>query len=319
MSSKTETNEGTTQTGIPTFIPPQYVAGTQPFLYVPQFEPLNVGMNNFETHPFVSSQAENASSGCKRWGGCQRWKANSCCWKDDGRALGTFQNFVVTLLLGTASPFLSILLMYGMETSKLSRNGVLFGTANALLLGSAFLLSQSRQASHEPLPLTPGATMEGPHHQTVQVLQEHEQPHIPTWAIITLFVLGLVMLVAAVKSFRRFLYIYGTRQNKTQEETVKVISQKGTCGEFMATFFVSLLFPFIGAFISIIVRRRYLYGRYGALSGFGFAFVATGVAFSFMGCCPAPVVLFLGLIIMELSMVHFRRALMCAETPQTVA
>jgi len=275
-------NESTQTNAVPPQYPyPQYVpaGNVQPVMYVPQpvqfSSPIaSVPINDSEMESLVQKQW-----GCKRrWGGC--------CWKDDGRPLGTFQNFVVSVIFGTLSPVLSILVMYGMETSKLSRSGVIFGTANSFFVLASILLFFSR----------------------------HNPGEISTFHIVIPFLLGLIILLVSIRFFRHFLYIYATRQNKTEEELVRVISQVGSCKEFLATFFLSLFIPVIGAAISIIVRRRYLYGRYGALSGLGLFLILVGVWCAFMG--HPPITLCIGLLLMEFSFVHFRRAIICAQANQ---
>jgi len=251
--------------------------GMQPVVYVSQFQPM---ISETETDSFVQKQQGACEKG---WGGCKWRKADSCCKYDDGRALGSFQNFIVGVLFGSVSPVLSTIMMYGMETSKLSRIGVQFGTANVFLIISACLLCYPQ--------------------------------HFGLFSIFFTFILGLLILICALKSFRQFLYTYSIRQNKTEEELVKVVSQTGTCCEFAGTFFVSLVFPIIGTLVSIIVKRNSLLGRYGALSGLGFLFVVIGIFSSFSGHPPA--LLFFGLLVMEISLVHFRRALICAEIPKT--
>jgi len=287
MGAENEGRNESTQTNNaipPQYSFPQYAAGNvQPVMYVPQTVQFSspvasVSVNDSEMESLVQKQ----QWGCKRrWGGC--------CWKDDGRPLGTFQNFVVSVFFGTISPVLSILTMYGMETSKLSRNGVIFGTANAFFILASILLFFSR----------------------------HDPGSISHFHIIVPFLLGLIILIVAVKSFRHFLYIYTTRQNKTEEELVRVISQVGSCKEFLATFFLSLFIPVIGTSISLIARRRYLYGRYGALSGLGFFLVLAGVWCAFMG--HPPISLVIGLFLMQFSFVHFRRAIICAQANQSAS
>jgi len=262
--------------------------GQQQMFYIPQpgqFVPMPI---NEDTESLVQKNED-----CQRrgWGGCRRWRGckreGNVCWKDDGRPLGTFQNFVVSVFFGTIAPLLSIIMTFGMETSKLSRLGVFFGTANSFFLLSTGLVAWMVKVKH--------------HSSTVHLI-------VPT-------IIGLIFLVIALKSFRRFLYFYRTRETKAEEEKVRVISQAGSCCEFAVTFFVSLVLPVFGAFISIIVRRNSLYGRYGALSGFGLGLIIFGVAASFHGMYP--VLLAVGLFIMEFSLVHFRRALICVETTHT--
>jgi hypothetical protein len=257
----------------------------QPIFFIPQYVEGTVKQEE------VEGLVEKES--CQRgWGGCKRnWgRRTGCCWKDDGRPFGTFSNFVVSLVFGSIAPLLAIMMVFGMETTKLTRLGALFGTANSFMILSTGILAWTQHACHEKM----GSPVKPSH-------------------IIVPFIVGLVFLIIALKNWRKFLYIYRTRQTKTEEENVRVISQKGTCCEFLATFFISLLFPVIGAFSSIIIRRNFLYGRYGALSGFGLFLVLAGVVSVFQGV--PPILFTIGLFILELSLVHFRRALVCVDAP----
>jgi len=250
---------------------------TQVF-YIPQYATVQTELET----PLVEKSCQRSGG----WGGCKRWN-NGCCSKDDGRSFGTFQNFVFGVVFGTCAPLLSIIMTFGMETSKLSRIGSLFGTSNSFFLLATILIAwNARCEMHKVAPI-----------------------HVIVPAI-----LGLIFLVIALKSFRKFLYFYKTRETKAEEEKVKVISEAGSCCEFAITFFVSLLLPVLGALASIIIRRKYLYGRYGALSGLGFCLIFLGIACSFHGVYP--VVLAVGLLMVQTSLVHFRRALVCVEIAQ---
>jgi len=270
----------------------------QPMFYIPkalQFTTPPVIINETE----IESLVENQSGACERknWGGCrQSWgfkRNENCGWIDDGRQLGSFQNFVVSVIFGTISPVLSVILMFGMETSKLSRLGAIFGTANSLIMLPAIITAY----------------------------MVHMNRHIENSRLVIPLIIGIIALVFALKSWREFLYIYRRRENKTDEERVKVISQIGCHGEFAASFFVSLLLPVFGALICVIIKRKSIMGRYGALSGFGLCFIIMGTVMAFKGI--PPVLLITGILLMEFSLVHFRRALVCAElaqnTPATTA
>lgn len=266
----------------------------QPVFYIPQpvqFATPNLSIQENEMHSLI----QNSDPVCERrtWGGCRTWgnkRNEGCGWTDDGRPLGSFQDFIVSVVFGTISPVLAIVMMYGMETSKLSRLGAIFGTANSFILLSAILTSYAQ------------------HYKNVEA--RHIQTIVP-------LILGLIALVIALKCWRRFLYIYRRRENKTEQERVRVISQIGSCGDFAASFFVSLLLPVFGALISVIIKRKSLLGRYGALSGFGFFLIILGTGMTFKGVPPVPLVA--GIFIMEFTLVHFRRALVCAETTQNTS
>jgi len=232
----------------------------------------------------VQSGEEN---GCRRSGwGCRRsgWcKKGGCCWKDDGRALGNTTDFSTNLLFGSLFPVFSLLVTFGMETSKLARIGVTFGQLNFFVLFLA-----------------------GIHHA---VLTGHEIPHS---AFIASIIFSVIFFIASIKSWCRFSWIYRTRPNKTEDEKVKGISISGRCFHFWIGFLVSFFFGFLGAGIVLIARRNVLRARYGALFGLAVSFIVIGILMAVKGF-PA-VLLALGLFLAEISIVHFRRAIITADT-----
>jgi len=269
---------------------------SSPVFYIPQavqFATPPITIQETEMESLVENQSgaceRNSRVGCRHSWGCKQ--NEDCGWKDDERPLGSFQNFVVSVIFGTISPVLAVILMFGMETSKLSRLGAIFGTANSFIMLPAIITAYLKHT--------------GNHGENIHTI-------IP-------LIVGIVTFVVALKSWRGFLYIYRRRENKTDEERVKVISQIGCQGEFAASFFVSLLLPVFGALICVIIKRKSLLGRYGALSGFGLCLVIMGTTMAFKGI--PPILLLVGILLMEFSLVHFRRALVCAETasPATTA
>jgi len=276
----------TTQQNPPSYL--QYPTGypMQPIFYVPQASPYVTPINE-EQEKLVTSENQENMGGCRRRWFCRR-RSDGCCGKDDGRAFGSFSHFITTLTVGTIAPVLSLLLVFGMETSKLARVGVVFGTANSFLIAAACIFAWIR------------------HHG-----QEYQQSHVH---LLVPLILGLVLLLIAVKCWKRTLYHYRNRQNKSEDELVKVISLPGTCCQYAVTFLVSLLIPLLGVVICLIARRRYLFGRYGALSGFGAFLVIAGIVGTFHGI--PPISLVAGLFVMQLSLVHFGRTIACAQATQ---
>jgi len=243
--------------------------------------------------PQVAPQQEN-QGGCRRWGGwrsrrCGRnWQnvdsQGGCGWKDDGRQLGNLTNFMQGLVFGAVAPILSLIGVFGFETSKLTRTGALFGNANFFLLFAAGLVSS--------------------------VIRHGLNPHIKLYALIPLF-LGIIFVMVSKCSFRRFLYVYRTRTNKTESEEVKVVSEAGKCCSFLTGFLASLFFSLLGASIVLIARRRNLRARFGAFAGLGVSLIIGGVVLLFVKGIP-PVLIGMGLFLIQISAVHFKRAIASA-------
>jgi len=218
------------------------------------------------------------SSFCQKRGwGCKR-REGQCCWKDDGRALGTQTHFMANVVFGSLLPFFSLLITFGMETSKLSRVGVLFGHANLILLTAA-------GCSHV---------------------------HTSKLTLILLIVFGLLWLAVSLKHYFQFVWVYYKRENKKEEELVRTISQPGCCFQFWTALLISFFFPLFGTAIVLIARRNFLRSRYGALMGFGVHCIVLGIIGAIIGLPPG--FLLFGLLIVQFSAVHFRRAIVCAES-----
>jgi len=124
------------------------------------------------------------------------------------------------------------------------------------------------------------------------------------------FVLALVFFIAGKKSERAVVSAYRSRgDNKTEEETVKVFSEAGTCRKFIVGFIVSFLFSIFGTVLVLIFGRKYLRSRYGAFFGLAVHMIISGI---FMSAHGAPFSLLAGLILAQITSVHFKRAIASA-------
>jgi hypothetical protein len=245
----------------------------------------------------VNDAPEPTKESCKKsW--CKRSDQSGCCWKDDGRAFGSFTHFLVSAFLGTVAPLFSLMIVFGFETSKLARTGALFGTANFFLIVAASIVAV---VNHLIFSKTEYIT----HHDV-------KNAHIAAGVSL---ILGLIIVVIAIRSWKRFLFHYRTRETKKEHEVVDVISNVGSCKEYALSMLISVVFPIIGTAIVIIVRRRYLQGRFGALIGLGVYFVSQGIVQAFQAVPPFGI--FVGLFLLELTAIHFKRAIICAEKTQS--
>jgi hypothetical protein len=131
------------------------------------------------------------------------------------------------------------------------------------------------------------------------------------------FVVGFIFLIISLKSFRRFMAIYRIRENKPESDTVKVVSEAGNCRGFFLGLIASFLWPMVGTALILIIRRKNLTSRYGALHGLGIFFVFIGVAMAFHGVPPFAVLK--GLLLCQISAVHFKRAIASANALEAKA
>jgi len=184
-------------------------------------------------------------------------------------------------------PVISLLAIFGMETSKLSRIGVLYGHANILFTAALAAITMAI------------------HHHDGHFLKKIFLP--------TALGLALIFLICAKKSWRRFLYVYQTRTNKKESELVPTISEVGTRKQFIIAAIISVFFPIIGTLIMLIARRNFLKSRFGSLCGFGVHVLVCGIYVSMRRQPHVLVVSFLALMFLQIITVHFRRAILCAE------
>jgi len=131
------------------------------------------------------------------------------------------------------------------------------------------------------------------------------------------FAVGIIFLIASCKSMRRFMAIYRTRENKSESEVVKVVSEAGNCRGFFLGLVASLVFPWVGTALVLIIRRKNLTSRYGALHGLGVVFIIVGIVGAFHGV--PPVALLKGLLLCQISSVHFKRAIASANAQEEKA
>jgi len=228
-------------------------------------------------------------------GGCRRsWlcgRSGHCCKPtDDGRPLGTQTDFILHNLLGIFLPFVSLLLSFGFETSKLSRVGVLFGNANFLFALAAGSVAMARH---------------------------HHDGHFLKWALPLTLIVGFIFLILAAKSWKRFRFIYQQRQNKKESELVNGVSLPGICRDTIIAAVVSIVFSLLGTVIILIAKRRSLRSRHGAFIGLSLHLIGAGI-FSAVKGSP-PILLLVGMFLAQVSSVHFRRAIVCAEMRQNQA
>jgi hypothetical protein len=297
---------------------------------------------------------------------CNRWRNRKCQRKqivDDGRALGNLNNFILGLLFGFFSPFFSLLCVFGFESKKLTRTGVLYGHANLLLLLAFGLLAfraapraytgfhgahnltlpaENTTLVHDPSFNVTASELhpEVPQGDLFSMSSEDDEPNQPEQhkrhkekgehrenhqggkhreerkrscqkmlkkAIWTTFALGMVFLFLATRSLSRFMVIYKMRENKAEADMVKSVSNAGTLRGFFLSMIVSLLWPMVGTALVILVRRKHLADRYGAIHGLAVFFVCSGIVLALHGV--PPIFLLKGMVLSQIAAVHFKRAI----------
>jgi len=289
MSSEDQEHEQVPQPQmvfIPVSAPPQGQAGVSyPFLAPPQaYLPQN-------TH-FVPLEQNNNSGGCRKWGGCRRWgnSEGGCC--NSNRPQGTFSEFFWNLLFGLVAPVFAPFFVCLMETSQSARLGTLYGTADFFVVLGMSLLHRMNRGDDEE---------EGGH-------DRHENKHKMLGFGIATLVLGVILLVVACKKSWWMLYQnwQSLKEKKDAAAMDTVVSPAGTKCQYYVSFFISLVFPFIGTLIRVACNRS-LHSRFGSFKGIAiFLFILGAVVL------PFPLSVF-GLVLSQVGAFHFRRAIILAD------
>jgi len=298
----------------------------------------------------------------RRCGRYSRLDSNGgCCMRDDGRPLGDITSFIHGLVFGMFVPIFSVMAVFGFESKKLSRTGVLLGNANFFFILAVLILSgvggmHGGRRYHQERPggdivppfIEPNATAVDPIAPTeltptampetsnvaqnnmrpddgMQIGEEGRRGHNKErkgchfkgkklYFAIPAFVLALIFFIVGKKSACSVMAAYRARgDNKTEEETVKVFSEAGTCKNFAIGFIVSFLLPVIGTGLALILGRKYLRTRYGAFIGLAVHTFISGI-FAHRG--HGAFLMLFGLVLFQIASVHFRRAIATAVAKQ---
>eukprot|EP01119_Soliformovum_irregulare_P008266 TRINITY_DN21395_c0_g1_i1.p1 TRINITY_DN21395_c0_g1~~TRINITY_DN21395_c0_g1_i1.p1 ORF type:complete len:297 (+),score=89.95 TRINITY_DN21395_c0_g1_i1:37-927(+) len=237
------------------------------------------------------------------------------------RPFGTFYDFIVGMFFGTVAPFFSQLTTHAFETSRLTRIGTFFGSANVLLIGAWMIMSLGLQVAVQPMVVDSDAMMmdlrdanETDYPEDLAYLHQNETvPNYPAmWTLfgmaLFVFVLAFAFLSYAGKSFNLFLNDYH-QADLESHEAVTVTSEIGTRSDFIISAILTIFFPLIAGFLRLRFKPT-LKSKYGIMKGFGLHMLLWAV---FHPCFIIP-----ALIFVQIADVHFRRALVCAgEAPQT--
>jgi len=232
------------------------------------------------------------------------------------RPFGTFTEFLSGMFFGTIAPFWSQLAQHAFETSRMTRIGGIFGTANVVFIAGLFLFSYGlNYGYYHPETQVPTSDEEMPMfdgNSTDSVFVGYEDEVTTPYTIwplvgIAVFVIltGILLLRSAAKSFATFLYDYSNAELESHE-AVHVTSALGSRRDYVISFLICTFFPMIGGAIRLWCNKS-LYSKYGIMKGVACHFFLWG-AFHSAAFLP-------GLILLEIVDCHFKRALVCAGEP----
>jgi len=227
----------------------------------------------------------------------------------DKKHFGNMWGFLGTLAFGFLLPLMSCIVIFAMETSHLSRIGVLMGNANMFIWMGSFVISLQRFVQD----------MQSVHYDgddNNHTAQSGESSYFLYWIALPLIIIGFVFYGISFRLFKKFVREYSAEG----AERMQVHSPAGSCRSFLPAFLISFFFPIVGSTIVVLATKN-LRGRYGALAGMAAMLIALGImsvpiwVLSFITGNP---MLLIGLTLLECSIIHFRRAIISAELSQRV-
>jgi len=194
--------------------------------------------------------------------------------------LGTVTEFFWNLVFATFVPILAPLIVFSLETSQLARLGALYGTADFFL---ALAVGVFHLAPHM-----------GHHHPAGWII-----------AGVTLLI-AIILFVSSCRKFWYHLWQYEQVVAKNKAEGMTVVSEVGRKCEFVVSFLLSFFLPILGTLIRIGCRRT-LQSRFGAMKGLAWFLIILGAV------TLAIPVLIGGLFLLQVSKLHFQRAIISAS------
>lgn len=260
------------------YYPAAPAAGSAPT--APYFLPQTTNFVPLPTTPLNQSGCSTQTGGCRMSSWCSRWSGHGqggCCNKVDPRPVGEFSHFLGGLALGTFFPIVGPILVGAMETSQLAGLGSFYGTLDILLVMS-FAFLHAAPFTHHGLYIAGG---------------------------IFLFISLIMALVGCCKT-RRVLRAYETAVTKDPIVALPVISEEGKRCQYVVSCLISFFLPVIGTIPRVIFSRSLL-SRFGSIKGLAWFFVV-------MGAWTGTPILLPGLFMIQISNIHFRRALISVST-----
>jgi len=266
------------------FYPAAPAAGSMPS--APYFLPQTTNFVPLPDTPLKQGgccSSSNNQSQCKTSTWCRRWRGGEggCCNYVDPRPVGEFSHFLGGLALGTFVPVIGPILVGAMETSQLAALGSFYGTVDLLVMIALACWHAAPMSGHHGLYIAGG---------------------------IFSFLSVILFLVGCCKT-RRVLKAYETAVSKDPIVALPVISEEGKRCQYVVSCVISFFLPVIGTALRVMFSRSLL-SRFGSIKGLGWSFLIFG---AITGC---PIAL-LGLYLIQLSNVHFRRALISVATKST--
>jgi len=196
--------------------------------------------------------------------------------------MGDFGAFLRGLLSGLFLPLVAALIVFAMETSTLARFGVTLGTGNAFLWLGAYFIILGLFANASSLFI---------------------------WSAIFFFAVAIATYIASWIVWKKYMLVYSS--DAAEDVRLKVDSRLGYKCNYWTSFVISLVLPVVGTALMLMTNRT-LYSRQGALMGLSYVFVVIGglcIPLYSIGYLTGNLALILGLVLMQCTFVHFRRAI----------
>jgi len=205
-------------------------------------------------------------------------------------------------------PFLSLMFVFAMESTSMTRIGCVLGNANMFMWIASYFLSVAEFFLTGSLCDLEGGEAEGEGcGEDVATFTLFSYISIPFYAI------GVAFYVWCAILLKRYFVAYRFPESAPQRS--RAVANIGNACDFTYSFLVAFFIPIPGAAIVLCVNRS-IQSRFGVLTGFGVCLLAFGIAsipFWFLGFLSGNPMLLMGMIIIECSIIHFKRVIIASE------
>jgi len=199
--------------------------------------------------------------------------------------LGTLTDFVACLFFGFFVPITGPIAIFLLESSQLAKLGILLGNANAMTWLVSLIVS-----AYSPWP---------------------SSDTLWFWISLTLLIIAIILYTISIFLWRRYSKEYVNQQAGTVN--TKVLSPPGTILSFIFAMIISFFVPIIGP--GAMIPFKELRPRFGAMFGMSCSFVCVGLATApalKLDYVTGNAFLFIGLPLLQITVVHFKRAIICS-------
>jgi len=226
------------------------------------------------------------------------------------KKMGSFNNFFQNLIFGFFIPLISLVVVFGLETPMLSRIGVVAGHVSIFLWLACYFVSFIMFFQEQNYYYYNDES-----YNEQQADDRNTQIIFLVISAVFAFLFFVTFIILMVQ-WRRFMKYFKTPE-AAPERPQAFYSTLGTPVSFILSFAISCFLPFIGSVICLCVSRS-IRSRFGAVLGLStmIFFGGLGQAFAPFSFFTGNPMLFVGLIMVESTFVHFYRLIEATKLVQ---